>query len=60
MKDYKLSKSKSKANHGLIYFCPNCRRSMRRNVVLSEPFNWWSCDKCKKTYELCFRELVPK
>jgi len=57
---YSLSKKKNRPSHLISYKCPKCGKFMRANLTLSCPYEWWSCDECKKTFELCFRELVPK
>jgi len=53
----KLSKIKNRPKHVLSYRCPECGKEMGSNLILSQPYQWWSCDSCKKTYELSFREL---
>ena len=42
------------------YRCPYCDKEMYWNIMLGESFDWWTCDNCKKTFELDFRELIKK
>jgi len=60
MSDYCLSKKKQRPTHVISYKCPSCGGDMRANIILSQPFQWWTCDECKKTFELSFRELEEK
>lgn len=60
MEKLKLSRIKNKPEHVLSYKCPNCDKPMYANIVLCQPYQWWSCDKCKKTFELSFKELEQK
>jgi len=58
--EYKLSRIKYRVNHLISYKCPSCGNEMGCGLTLGQPHQWWTCDECKKTFELCFKELVPK
>ena len=60
MVEYKLSRKKYRPNHLLSYKCPLCNKAMGCEIVLCQPYEIWSCDYCKKSFELTFRELEPK
>ena len=55
----KISRIKQKAKHLICYSCPNnnCKGilALSLKTVLAS-YDWWVCEKCKKTFELCFKE----
>ena len=60
-KEYKISQKRIKAQHLLSYRCPYCRKFMELTIFkTNENSDVWNCDNCKKSFELAFRELIPK
>lgn len=58
-KEYKLSNKKLKPHHLLSYRCPHCNGSMGAEISICKEYQIWTCEKCRKKFELTFRELIP-
>ena len=58
MKKYKTLRKKIRPHHLIMYKCPYCGEGMKARLILGQPYQWWFCDKCKKRFELSFREII--